>query len=173
MSRSAGDFLATLPPPSSGTHAETFELRNLWEVARDCRSRIGQSFGYLDRELSEALALAVSELAENVIKYGALSSTTRPILTVRVTEAQICIRCENAARTEYDARLACSLVAKVASEVAELDPALAYARAIEQTLGGKQGHSRQGFYRIAAVGGFQIRAERAGKLLTIIGERAR
>jgi hypothetical protein len=165
--------LDTNSPPSTGTHAESFELQNLWEVARDCRSGIHESFGYLERELGEALALAVSELAENVIKYGALSGAPRPLLTVRVTATQICIRCENAARSEYDARLACSLVAKVTTEMAAQEPALAYARAIEQTLFRQQGHSRQGFYRIAAVGGFRLRAERDGKLLTIIGERAR
>ncbi|MEO8179786.1 MAG: hypothetical protein ABI895_13205 [Deltaproteobacteria bacterium] len=169
----AGEILDTDPPPSTGSHAESFELVTLWEVVRDCRSRIGKSFGYLGRELADALALAVSELAENVVKYAALESAMRPSLTVRVTATRICVRSENSARTEYDARLACSLVAKVAAEMAQLDPALAYARAIEQTLARKKGLSRQGFYRIAAVGGFQLRAERNGKLLSIIGERTR
>jgi hypothetical protein len=167
-----GGSLTSESPPNIGTHAESFELQ-VWEVARDCRSRIRRTFGYLDGELGDALALAVSELAENVIKYGALSGGPRPLLTVHVTATQISIRCESAARTEYDARLACNLVAKVATEVAEQDPALAYARAIEQMLDRKQGHSRQGFYRIAVVGGFRLRAERDGKFLTIVGERTR
>ena len=160
-------------PPSTEAHAERFELGTLWEVVRDCRDHLAKSFGYLDREAGDALALAVSELAENVIKYAEPESLERPSVMVRVAAERILVRSENAVRSHYDARLACRLVAQVAAEVAGGDSEQAYAAAIERTLGRSTSHSRQGFYRIAAIGGFQLRAELEGKKLTIIGERTR
>jgi hypothetical protein len=165
--------MSSQPPPSSSSHAERFELIALWEVVRDCRGRVAKSFGYLEREVEEALTVAVAELAENVIKYAALEATEQPYVMVRVTPDSILVRSENAVRSDYDARLACRIVAKVAEETRGRDATLVYADAIERTLSSSRSHSRQGFYRIVAVAGFQLRAERDGKRLTIIGERTR
>jgi hypothetical protein len=165
--------MSTSEPPSSNSYAERFDLSALWEVVRDCRRRVAKSFGYLECEVEEALTIAVAELAENVIKYGVLEGKEPAYVMIRVTPNGIQVRSENAVRSDYDARLACRLVAKVTAETQGRDATLVYADAIARTLSGSRSHSRQGFYRMAAVGGFQLRAERDGKRLTIIGERTR
>ncbi|HVZ32786.1 MAG TPA: hypothetical protein VG963_10190, partial [Polyangiaceae bacterium] len=153
-------------------HSERFELTTLWELVRDCRARIAKVFSYLEPELVEALALVVSELAENVVKYGVLEPAAPPVMSVEVTRERIVVRAENFVRSDYDARLACRLIETAMADLASHGPEEAYALAIQKTMAQRSQHSRQGFHRIAAVGGFQLRAERHGKKLIIIGERA-
>jgi anti-sigma regulatory factor (Ser/Thr protein kinase) len=162
------------PPAVAGVskHSERFELTTLWEMVRDCRARIAKTFGYLEPEVVEALAIVVSELAENVVKYAVLDSAAPPVMTVQVTRERIVVRAENLVRSDYDARLACRLIEKAMADLAERGPEEAYALAIQTNLSQKSQHSRQGFHRIAAVARFRLRAERDGKKLIIIGERA-
>jgi hypothetical protein len=163
------------PPPAvtgAAKHSERFELTTLWEMVRDCRARIGKTFSYLEPEVVEALALVVAELAENVVKYAVLEPAAPPVMTVQVTRERIVVRSENLVRSDYDARLACRLVETAMADLAGRGPEEAYALAIQKTLAQRSQHSRQGFHRIAAVGRFQLRAERDGRKLIIIGERA-
>jgi hypothetical protein len=153
---------------------DSLQVTTIWEVVREYRARILQRFFYLDESTRDALALAVSELAENIVKYGAHGPGRGPTIAVRVTPSRIFVRSENLMRSDEEAQLAIETVARLAEELHEnTDATAVYASRIEQTLAEGGQHSRQGFYRIAAVAGFTLRAAIDGKTLTISCERAR
>jgi hypothetical protein len=144
------------------------------EHVHEYRARIRERFSYLNEATRDALVLAVSELAENVVKYGAHGPDNRPTIAIHVTSSSIFIRSENLTRSEDDARLATEIVARLTGELAPPTDATAfYASKIEEALQQGVQHSRQGFYRIAAIAGFGLRAEMDGRKLAVSGERAR
>jgi hypothetical protein len=159
---------------STEVDLDCVEVTERWEFVHEYRRRIRERFSYLGEVTRDALALAVSELAENVVKYAAHEPEYRPTIAIHVTSSSIFIRSENLARSEDDGRLAIEIVGRLAAELAQPTDATAiYASKIEEALEEGVHHSRQGFYRIAAIAGFGLRAEMDGRKLAVSGERAR
>ena len=147
---------------------ERFQLPTLWQIVRGLRATIGERFAHLEPHLVDAIKLTVSELAENIVKFAATDGDQTPIIELQASASRIRIRSENTVRSQEDAQTVLRTLERIR---AHANPTALFAQAIEESLEQASGASRQGFYQIAAVGGFQLEAVVTGDRLVVVAER--
>ena len=153
-----------------GGNVPSFEARvpSVWDTLRDVRRMVAGALGDASPEVRDAAVMAASELAENVLKYGAEAEES-PVLSVEMRDGRLVVRTENdvASAERIDDVLA--IVERIG---AHADPVALYAEAIDARLSlHPSGATRQGFIRIAAIGEFRITARGQGSRLFITAER--
>jgi len=125
---------------------------------------------YCDPEVREAAALAVSELAENVVKYGAGGERhASATLAIGVERDTIRIRVKNAARTRNDATSVMSTISKIAASPSVSE--LYRARLRELFQNPALPRAQLGLLRIAFEGGFRLSCKYEDPFLEIVAER--
>lgn len=125
---------------------------------------------YCDAACREATAMAVSEFAENLVKYGTADATLKPAtIAISVHDKLIRIRCRNAAQTETDARH----VVKTISKIAAAPSAMELYRNRLKELFDNPGLSRAqlGLLRVAFEGGFRLSCKYEPPYIEIVAER--
>ena len=146
---------------------EQFQLPTLWQIVRELRATLGVRFAHLEPHLLDAITMTVSELAENIVKFGAHDADL-PSLELEATPTQIRVRSENTVRSSEDAQVVLSTIERIR---AHDNPTALFAQSIEESLGRATAGSRQGFYQIAAVAGFELQGQLVGDRLVVVAER--
>jgi hypothetical protein len=125
--------------------------------------------GECEQECRAATLLVVSELAENMVKYGALAPDQRAgTITVDVEDGLVRVRTTNVVESEADGQHVVDAVSRIStSDANELyrtrmrellsDPALP--------------RTRLGLLRVALEGGFRLTCSYRAKVLEIVAER--
>jgi hypothetical protein len=140
----------------------------VWETVRDIRAMVEERLHGATPAVRDAAVMVASELAENVLKYSA-DSGGASTLSVDVRADKIAIHTANDVASTQSADEVLAMIERIrnSDDATEL-----YAAAIDAKLEqGLNGTTRQGFYRIAAVGEFQLRAWRERRRLFIWAER--
>jgi hypothetical protein len=147
---------------------EQFQSPTLWQIVRDIRASLGVRFAHLDSHLVDAITLTVSELAENIVKFAAADADRLPSIELETTPVRIRVRSENTVRSKEDAQVVLATLERIRSHE---NPTALFAQSIEESMSRRLSGSRQGFYQIAAVGGFGLEAQLVGDRLIIVAER--
>jgi hypothetical protein len=146
----------------------SLDVPTLWQLTRQIRSAVLVRLSAHDPNVREATALVASELAENAIKYGLNVDAQEPLVTIEVQPNMVRIRTLNASG-EVQAHSVLDTLARIAHHE---DPGALYAEVIEKGIEEpRPGVSQQGFYRIAAVGGFSLEGKWRDGQLEIVAER--
>jgi hypothetical protein len=145
-----------------------FQAPTLWQIVRDIRASLGVRFAHFDPNLLDAITLAVSELAENIVKFAAHDAVRLPSIELETTPDRIRIRSENTVRSPEDAQVVLSTIERIRSHE---NPTVLFAQSIEESMNRRSSGSRQGFYQIAAVAGFGLEGQLVGDRLVVVAER--
>jgi hypothetical protein len=148
---------------------EHYEVPSLWEIVRDLRKRVANKLSSLPDDVRDGAVLTVSELAENLVKYSMHDPEVPPELSVFLTEESITVRSRNRVASEKDVENVLASIGAIAAHQNVID---LYSEAISTSLDSDSPDSQQGFYRIAAIGGFELEAHTEGTMLTIIAKRS-
>lgn len=148
--------------------SDHFQLPALWQIARDIRATLSVELAHLEPHLLDAIAMTVSELAENIVKFGAPPSEGLPRLELETTANDVRVRSENTVRSLEDAEFVLSTIERIRSHE---NPTALFAQSIEESMDRPRSGSRQGFYQIAAVAGFRLQGQLVGERLVVVAER--
>jgi hypothetical protein len=124
-----------------------------------------------DPACREAIVLAASELAENVVKYGVQDQDPRAgAISVSVHVNIVRIRATNAVASADDARSVIDIVARMAA--ASSDGTELYRARLQELFANPAAQRAQlGLLRLAFEGGFRLSASFDPPLLEIVAER--
>jgi hypothetical protein len=148
---------------------QSYEFPTVWDIVRDIRKRTEKQLASLPAELRDATALTVTELAENLAKYADNSDESGSHLELNIIGNRIHVYSENRVDSDERATRVLTALERIASHT---DPTELYAEAIRNAFTLGAGESQQGFYRIAAVGGFSLTAKyEPQRRLKIFAER--
>lgn len=154
-----------------GGQERTLRLIRWQEAVTEAMRFAALAVSYCDDACREAITLAASELAENVVKYGVPNPDPRAgTISVSVQGNVARIRATNAVASPDDARSVLAIVARISAAstgVSELY------RARLQELFANPGMPRAqlGLLRLAFEGGFQLSASFEAPLLQIVAVR--
>jgi hypothetical protein len=152
------------------TEAErTLELPRESSAVEDARRFAEHLVGVCTPECREAVTLAVCELGENLIKYGAGDAPHAGTIAVSIDADRVRIRAKNLVSSPADAEAVAALVAKIeCSDIAELYRA----RLAELFANPTLPRTQLGLLRMAFEGGFRLSCSCDGPELQIVAERA-
>lgn len=124
-----------------------------------------------DQGLSEAAIMAVSELAENIVKYGAKTeSVFAGSISIAIEQDVIRIRATNTVANDHEAEDVKSSIAQIASAA---DATSVYrARLAELLANPRLSRTQLGLFRIAIEGGFRMSCSYERPILAIVAERS-
>jgi anti-sigma regulatory factor (Ser/Thr protein kinase) len=144
-------------------------LRESWSN-EDARRFAELVVGSCDPACREATTMAVGELAENLVKYGAQGAEANAgTIAIRVERDRVRIRAESAVMCHEDARCVVETIARIraTSNVIELYRA----RLQELFENPSLPRAQLGLLRVASEGGFRLSCTYAAPSLEIAAER--
>jgi hypothetical protein len=125
---------------------------------------------YCDERAREAAAMAVAELAENVVKYGVPGDRkSAASIAIGVERKTVRIRVKNATKSPTDAASVMAMVAKISTSPSVSD--LYRERLRELFQNPKLPRAQLGLIRIAFEGGFRLSCNYEAPVLEIVAER--
>jgi hypothetical protein len=154
-----------------GTALKTLVLTmsEQWADAAWASEQVRRALCDLPGDISDAAAMAVSELAENAIKYGEAEGASK--------SAHVCIELRNQLLTlTVSSRLASESAYRTVwsflNRIAETGaPAELYRARVQEIAAGASDGSRLGLYRIAHEGAFELACHWTDGQLSIIARR--
>jgi hypothetical protein len=150
--------------------AATMELRPDPEAASDACRLAAEVVGHLDHECQRATTLVVTELAENIIKYGACAADERAgTIFIGVDDDVVRVRARNAVQSEADARRVVEAIERlsIAEDVSEL-----YRQRLRELFDSPElPRAQLGLLRAAFEGSFRLSCSYEASILEIVAER--
>jgi hypothetical protein len=136
--------------------------------AVDAASRFAATVvGHCDAECREATTLVVSELAENMVKYGPPKEPGA--IAIGVEEELVRVRATNVVESETDARQVVGTVSRIAAAAQVRDLYRDRLRELFDNPGLPR--AQLGLLRVAFEGGFQLSCNFKAPVLEIVAER--
>lgn len=149
----------------------TLELARQGNPVDDALRFAEHALTYCTPECREAVALAVCELGENLIKYGENDGTLHAgTIGVSVEGRQVRVRAVNRVTSLDDARRVAELVSQVGGAEASVQE-LYRSRLLELFSNPSQPRTQLGLLRMAFEGGFRLSCTFDAPELQIIAER--
>jgi hypothetical protein len=157
--------------PDEGDFERTVKIIRWQHAAADAMRFAELAVSYCDLACREAIVLAASELAENVVKYGVQHQDPRAgAMSVSVHGNVARIRATNAVASADDARSVIEIVARIAS--ASSGATELYRARLQELFANPAAQRAQlGLLRLAFEGGFRLSASFEAPLLEIVAER--
>jgi len=143
-----------------------------WKVVQEMRIKVKEKLAGQGPQLTEQVVMAVSELMENAVKYGAKAGASQEVqFQFEMNHGAIKIQVANV--VDPDAGGVDDLLKMLRGiQAAEDKEALYVARLVELLERPQKGVSRLGLYRIAYEGGFDLDCKCENALLTMIATRS-
>jgi hypothetical protein len=161
-----------LTPSGGGLEERTLRLAPQESAVDDARRFAELAVSYCSPECREAVSLAVCELGENVVKYGARGSDAHAgTIGVGIDGDTIRIRATNRVGAPDDARKVAYLISRISQKGADVRD-LYRNRLKELFTNPALPRAQLGLLRTAFEGGFRISCSVRGAELEITAERA-
>lgn len=158
--------------PSGGLEERTLRLVPVDSAVDDARRFAEHAVSYCSPECREAVSLAVCELGENVVKYGARGMDAHAgTIGVGIEGDTIRIRATNRVGAPDDARKVAELVSRISQKGADVRD-LYRNRLKELFTDPSTPRTQLGLLRTAFEGGFRLSCSVRGAELEITAERA-
>jgi hypothetical protein len=160
-----------LSAPTEGHLAErTCKIGNEQRSVDDAMRFAELALTYCERACREAVAMAVSEFAENLVKYGALDPfRSAGTISLRMDGHQVRIRVSNNVQSHEDAETVLRMIAKISASANPMDLYRARLRELFENPGLPR--AQLGLLRIAFEGGFRLSCSYVFPVLEIVAER--
>jgi hypothetical protein len=161
----------TEDPTFEGDFERTLRIAHSKQAVPEAMRFAELAVSSCDAACREAIVLAASELAENIVKYGVQHPDPRAgTVTVGVHGKVARIRATNAVASTDDARHVVAMVARM-SEASSNVAALYRARLRELFANPGAPRAQLGLLRLAFEGSFRLSASFEAPLLQIVAER--
>lgn len=160
--------------PSGSQVERTVRIARRHEAVEDARRVAELATSECSAECRQAVSLAVAELSENVIKYGAGATDSDPhagTIGVSVDDDMIRIRAINQVGSAEDARKVFDLVSRISVQGGDIRD-LYRSRMVELFSNPTIERAQLGLMRTVFEGGFRLSCYVRGAELEIVAERA-
>ena len=161
----------TQPPAAPVDIEKTMEIVHRQQGVVDAMRFAELACRYCDAGCREALVLAASELAENIVKYGApQTDPSAGTLSVRIQGDVVRICATNAVASPEDAWMVVDTISRICAPSS--DATQLYRARLQELYANPQAPRAQlGLLRLAFEAGFRLSASFRAPLLQVVAER--